>query len=753
MKTSAFYRRLLFGVAVMLATLSAQADTHTLLQNQRWQVALDPATLEIQVTPAKGPAVPVSSGVGRHQVSGLQSTADTASWEWDGGAYRIAAELDDRDLKLTIRASAAGELTLLRQPAAAIGHGLILPLAEGHYTARDSKVWRDFLVREKSRIDTTQDLSLPLWGLDHGEFSLHWLLTNPYNNQLGFSATGDRLELKLSHEFTSLAPATPMTLTLHLGDADLLAGAKHYRAWLKAAGKFEPLAEKIKKSPSAARLIGASHAYLWGSGLIAARDIKDWNRFLAILRGNDALALSLRKQFDSESDKALRQTASAPNAYQKQVLVRAFNAALNGIARAAWQTDEPDGDRLAHRYGELRQEVAGVFADALNADAANWGDGVSIATMEQLRQAGLTRYWIGLGEGWEGGLWHPEAIAAGIKAGYLLAPYDSYETALARGDNPDWATAHLGEKVFRECAIVLKDGTLKSGFKQSGHYTNTICVQPWLEARVKAVQAKAGFNSWFLDVTAAGMLFDDYRQTAPMTMARNAVANAASTRWISENRQIPAGSEDGNAVTAQGIFFAHGMQTPVIGWGDQEMYKDKNSPYYLGNYYPPEEPSNMFKATPLKARYRSIYFDPAARLPLYQAVFHDSVITTHHWGFDNLKLSNVGRENELAQLLYNVPPLFHLNAGALAARLPQMQRQDAFFRPLHERLAYQALTGFRWLSADRQLQETRFADGTLLVANFSSEPQVFNDRHFPAHSVTAKIPDAKTAVFISILKH
>ncbi|HWX04135.1 glycoside hydrolase [Collimonas sp.] len=753
MKNTSICQRLLFGAALALAACAVQAANFTLLQNARWQVALDPATLELRATPAKGPSVPLSSGVEQHRVSHLISTADSASWEWDDGAYRIAAELDERDLKLTIRARAAGELTLLRQPAAAIGRGLILPLAEGHYIARDSKVWRDFLVREMSKVDTTQDLGLPLWGLDHGDFSLHWLLTNPYNNRLDFSAAGSGLELKLSHEFTSLAPATPMTLTLHLGDADLLAGAKRYRAWLMATGKFESLAGKIAKSPGAARLVGASHAYLWGSGLIAAKDIRDWDKFLAVLQGDSELARSLRKQFDSESDKALRQAASTLGAYQKLVLVRAFNAALNGVARAAWQTDAPDVERLANRYGELRLEVAGVFAAALEADAANWGGGVSIATMAQLRKAGLTRYWIGLGEGWEGGLWHPEAIAVGIKAGYLLAPYDSYETALARGDNPDWATAHLGEKAFRECAIVRKDGTLKSGFNQSGRYTNPVCMRPLLEARVKAVQAKAGFNSWFLDVTAAGMLFDDYRQTAPMTMARNALANAASTRWISESRQMPSGSEDGNGVTAQGIFFAHGMQTPVMAWGDREMYKDKKSAYYLGNYFPPEEPSNMFKAVPLKARYRSIYFDPAARLPLYQAVFHDSVITTHHWSFDNLKLSNVGRENELTQLLYNVPPLFHLSAGTLAARLPYMRRQDEFFRPLHERLAYQALTGFRWLSADRQLQETRFADGTRLTANFSGKPQVFNGQRFAPYSVTAKTPDSKTVVFTSMLEH
>ncbi|MBW4964706.1 glycoside hydrolase, partial [Sulfitobacter sp. CW3] len=77
---------------------------------------------------------------------------------------------------------------------------------------------------------------------------------------------------------------------------------------------------------------------------------------------------------------------------------------------------------------------------------------------------------------------------------------------------------------------------------------------------------------------------------------------------------------------------------------------------------------------------------------LYQAVFHGSVITTHHWLFDSLKLSNVQAANELTQLLYNVPPLYHLSAATLKQRLPVIQRQDRFFRPLHQRLATQAMT-------------------------------------------------------------
>jgi hypothetical protein len=118
-------------------------------------------------------------------------------------------------------------------------------------------------------------------------------------------------------------------------------------------------------------------------------------------------------------------------------------------------------------------------------------------------------------------------------------------------------------------------------------------------------------------------------------------------------------------------------------------------------------------------------------------VFHGSVITTHHWLFDSLKLSNVRADNELTQLLYNVPPLYHLSAATLKQRLPLIQRQDAFFRPLHEQLATQPMTDFRYLTVDRLVQQTTFADGMRLVANFDSHVREALGRPLAGKSMTA----------------
>lgn len=722
---------------ICLLFLSSWAAASTVLDNPLWRVELDPATLAIRVTPARDQAVQASSGIAAHHVGDLRQSSNRVDWQWDDGAWTLSAELKQRDLLLSIKARAPGELRFLNQPGSAMGKGLIWPLAEGHYVPSGDAVWQTFLINQ-GEFNTTQDLSLPLWGVDHGCFTLNWLMTNPYNNRLTLSAESKALALAASHEFVSLDLSVPLTFSLSLGDADLLAGAKRYRQWLIDSGRYETLTDKLLKTPEAKKLLGASHVYAWGNDVLGLNDVRNWPRLLKQLRGNDALARELRTGLDREASQILASTTPALNTYQKTTLLRSLNGALNKYARKSWQaTREPDMQRLASRYGEVRAELAATFSAALTPTPERWGSTLSLATVEQLQSAGLSRLWLGLGEGWEGGLWHPEAVRAGVAAGYLMAPYDSYETALTPTENPDWTTAHLGSGANVNCAIVLKSGAFKSGFQQSGHYTDPKCVRPLLDARVKAVQAKAGFNSWFLDAYATSMLFDSYRPGATMTQAQNAEGNIDASRWINEVLKLPAGSEDGNAVTAQGILFAHGMQTPVIGWGDPDLSQSKQSPYYLGNWYPPEQPSVFFKSVPIKEPYRAVHFDPTTRLPLYQAVFHGSVITTHHWLFDSLKLSNVRADNELTQLLYNVPPLYHLSAATLKQRLPLIQRQDAFFRPLHEQLATQPMTDFRYLTVDRLVQQTTFADGMRLVANFDSHVREALGRPLAGKSMTA----------------
>jgi hypothetical protein len=275
------------------------------------------------------------------------------------------------------------------------------------------------------------------------------------------------------------------------------------------------------------------------------------------------------------------------------------------------------------------------------------------------------------------------------------------------------------------------------------------------------------FNSWFIDCDAYGELFDDYSPLHPATQQDDMNARLARMAWIRDSYRLVIGSEGGMAYAAPVIHFAHGMMTPSIGWGDPDLRTDRSSPYFLGRAWPPDAPEAHVKQVPLKPLYRKPYYDPRFRLPLYQTVFHDSVVATHHWGSASLKFSDQVDTVELLELLYNVPPLYHMNLDEFEKHKSLIKAHYSFFSPLHRELGMLPMTDFAWLTPDRMVQRTVFGDrpggsaagsaqrrgsiaaegspasggqafGLEMVANFSDKGFEYRETVIPGRSILAR---------------
>ena len=129
-------------------------------------------------------------------------------------------------------------------------------------------------------------------------------------------------------------------------------------------------------------------------------------------------------------------------------------------------------------------------------------------------------------------------------------------------------------------------------------------------------------------------------------------------------------------------------------------------------------------------------------------MFHDSVVTTNHWLSGSLKFENAIETLALLELLYNVPPLYHLNMAEFTKHKAWIQRHYAFFSPLHRQIGRQVMTGFKWLSDNRQVQRTAFGDAVEIFANFGTEPFEHEDVMIPGKSVVARwIETGEVTVF------
>ena len=351
-----------------------------------------------------------------------------------------------------------------------------------------------------------------------------------------------------------------------------------------------------------------------------------------------------------------------------------------------------------------------------------WGDGVSKAMLDTLGKSGLARLWLGT-DGWEPLRKNPDAIRKAKELGYLIAPYDSYHSIHAPTANMDesWETAQFDKKLYETGAIERWNGKKRTGFQGKGYLLSPLVAQPYVEKRVSGLMQQFQCNSWFIDCDAFGEVFEDYSRFHSATQEEDALARLKRMAWIRDTYHVVIGSEGGSAYAASTIHYAQGMMTGVIGYNDPDL-KNPASPYFLGKYAPSGAPKIFFMQVPLKPTFYPIHFDPRYRLPLYEAVFHDSVIATHHWSAPTLKFKGVVKERSLLELLYNVPPLYHLNQKEFRQNGARIVAHCRDFDKLHRELGLLPMTGFQWLTGDRRVQRTVFGDRVELVANFGETP-------------------------------
>jgi hypothetical protein len=368
-----------------------------------------------------------------------------------------------------------------------------------------------------------------------------------------------------------------------------------------------------------------------------------------------------------------------------------------------------------------------------------WGDGVSIKMLDRFRDNGLDKMRFCV-SGWEAVEKRPEVAKQADAMSYLFGTYDSYHSVhdpAIRGTDQTWPTAQFDKELFEKGPIVRKDGTKWWGFKKVGCKLSPIAARPYVEKRVSENMNRVPYSYYFVDCDATGEVYDDYSPLHPTGQADDVKARVDRLAWISETFRVVIGSEGGNSYAAGALHVAEGIFGPLFGWGDPDL-KDRDSKYYLGGYYPPEGPRIFVQQVPMKEEYQYFYYDPRFRLPLYEIVFHDSVVTTHHWQNGSLKFDNVVDTVALTELLYMVPPMYHMNLDEFEKHREAMKKHYAFFSPLHREVGFSQMTDFHWLSSDRLLQCATFADKIEIVANFSTETRQYNGLEIPGHSIAAR---------------
>ncbi|WP_051872359.1 glycoside hydrolase [Streptomyces sclerotialus] len=380
------------------------------------------------------------------------------------------------------------------------------------------------------------------------------------------------------------------------------------------------------------------------------------------------------------------------------------------------------------QLGSLKQKIRKnpEVAELIGAPHAYvWGDGRSKEAVERLKKLGISRMWLGYDA--DGEPMTKEAVAAAKKAGYLVGPYDSWDNAQDPG-TADTSVAKWPDRLWPDGCVHDADGKPEGGFGGRGCYLSSQALadaEPdhhYLADRLKGMSSN-GVNSYFLDVDATGELFRDHTPAHPMTQAEDRANRLQRMRGVSGGglsggRPFVLGSESAGSWANQVIDFSHGSSTPV----HDGLWKAERDKKTWGGYWPKGRPGMFFKPATLDKSVAKAMFDPTYRVPLYETVLHDSVVSTDRWELSLYKLPEQKRDRALLAMLYNTPVNLALDGTVLDEHGKEIAEMQRFFAGIQKAAGTEAMTDFRTLTADRTVQRTTFGGrgGLEITANFGT---------------------------------
>lgn len=599
----------------------------------------------------------------------------------------------------------------------------ILPLAAGVEVDPSDPNHRQWLEKTPS----IPLIGLPVVGATYGNDTLVMIAPWPHYGKVIIE---DKLGIQFDLPEDRLH-ASPTDVITVKASSDPLAVAHAFRYWretsedLGAVPAVRTLKQKLDDLPMVEELLGAPHIYLWGPALFSQYDLprNKWIPFGKALKAAEksSFAGRLTSTFSDDQNQALNELTGSdwPAAY----LIRSIAQAIDTRLTDPTLLDLPVGTHPTSVASKNRAALKAQFQNLLR-PIENWGDGFSIPMLENLQEAGIDRANLVINDLYAKSA-RPEVTQYANELGYLIGPYDSYHSIHSPNAAPDetWETAQFDLEAFEKSHVKNADGSGHAGFKSIGYHFSPKAAWPYVQKRVGGILSHTDYSTWFIDCDATGECFDDYNENHPTTRLEDSQLRRHRLHWLEKQKGVVVGSEAGSVIFSDVIHYGHGVNTPYIGHLSPK-FRDRESPHFWGRHWPPDEPEMYFQPIKLPAALKSPYFDPLVRIPLYQAALGDQLITTHHWNFDSLKLSDVEHIRELIEILYMIPPMYHLNRNSWEDRKEKILKHYQFWSPLHRKLAPAPLTQFKYLSNDRQVQQTTFATGegdVSLTVNFSDD--------------------------------
>ncbi len=316
---------------------------------------------------------------------------------------------------------------------------------------------------------------------------------------------------------------------------------------------------------------------------------------------------------------------------------------------------------------------------------------------------------------------NPDVIRAMNElSGVLTSRYDIYQDLMdpnvvkeqLRSTHPDWTQAAWPADIMLDAKGDWRKGWEVRGKDGKMYPCAVLCDKQALKYAAERVPTELKTHPYrcrFIDTTTASPWRECYDPDHPMTRSESRHWKMELLRYMSQDMRLVTGSETGHDAAVPFVHYFEGMLS-------------------LGPYRVPDSGRQMQRIwQEIPERVAKFQLGHNYRLPLWELVYHDCVVAQWYWGDYNNKLPALWDKRDLFNILYGTAPMF------MFSREFWEQNKERFVRSYQDTcsaaraVGYSEMIDHSFLTDDRNVQQTRFANGVMVTVNFGDKPFTLPD--------------------------
>lgn len=276
--------------------------------------------------------------------------------------------------------------------------------------------------------------------------------------------------------------------------------------------------------------------------------------------------------------------------------------------------------------------------------------------------------------------------------------------------------------LYEHLASRKNDGSIYSN--SFGTYVCPEAVRPEMIKRVEKELSMYPHETYFLDVYQANGLYECHNPNHRLSRQQYAEAMIENMEMLQEKYGTYLGAEFGADYAGSLSVYAHGMMTLQRTWFGSEIL-DQGTIHYYGNWKNNPRPSIMLGSYTASDTYLQYGINEYTRVPLYELVYHDAIVTSWRWEDANHHCPEIWWKKDLFNILYGNAPLWTIDQDRWASFSASFVQSYQQICPWLQQICYDEMLSHRFVSEDRKVQETSFSSGKRAVVNFGDTAYLF----------------------------